>query len=91
MFRWFQVIAVALSFGFLAGYNFGTAQDDDEIAKAQSDQMKAADLASRKEAERLAAEAALAELSVQLEDAANAQEPSSSFLPASRVMRLNQR
>lgn len=91
MFRWLQVIAVALSFGFLAGYNFGTAQDDDEIAKAQSDQMKAADLASRKEAERLAAEAALAELSVQLEDAANAQEPSASCLPASRVVRLNQR
>lgn len=91
MFRWLQVIAVALSAGFVAGYYSGFSRDDGEIAKARADQMEAADLASRKEAERLAAEAELAELSVKLEDAANAQKPSASCFPASRVLRLNQR
>jgi hypothetical protein len=85
------MIAVALSIGFVAGYQFRSLQDDAELAQAQSAQMEAADLASRKEAERLAAEAARADLSVQLEDAANAQEPAASCLPVSRVLRLNRR
>jgi hypothetical protein len=84
-------LVVGLTVGFLFGHQFGTSASKSDTIRAQQDQMRAADLASRKEAERLAVEAARTELSVQLEDAANAQEPAAACLPVSRVLRLNQR
>lgn len=84
-------LLIGLSVGFFFGLQTGTSSSKSATIRAQRDQMAAADLASRKEAERLTVEAARAELSTRLEDAANAQEPSSACLPASRVLRLNQR
>ena len=84
-------ILLALGAGFLFGYHQGALVSDAALAKAQKAQMAAADLASTKEAQRLAAEAVRADLSRQLEDAANAQVPSASCLPVSRVVRLNKR
>ncbi len=83
--------ALAFGLGFYFGHQSGTSAAKGAIIRAQQEQMEAADLASRKEAQRLAAEAARIDLSVQLEDAANAQEPAAACLPVSRVLRLNQR
>jgi hypothetical protein len=91
MFRWLEVTAAALMIGFFAGYYEGRVSTRMERIMAQKAQMAAADLASTKEAERLAAEAKTADLAQQLEDAANAQVPIAHCLPASRVLRLNQR
>jgi len=91
MFRWVEVIVAALMIGFFAGYYQGRVSVRSAIITAQKDQMAAADLASTKEAERLAAEAVTADLAQQLEDAANAQVPIAVCLPADRVLRLNQR
>ena len=88
-------LAVALVVGCLIGgflgYREGTLVSKNATIAAQKAQMAAADLASTKEAERLAAEAAKADMSHQLEDAANAQAPTAACLPASRVLRLNKR
>ena len=88
-------LAVALVVGCLIGgfigYREGTLVSKNATIAAQRDQMAAADLASRKEAERLTAEAQKQDLSRQLEDAANDQAPAAPCLPASRVLRLNQR
>ena len=90
--RWASIALVAgLLVGFFFGHQFGTSAAKSATIRAQQSQMAAADLASRKEAERLTAEAARAELSIRLEDAANAQEPAAACLPVSRVLRLNQR
>lgn len=93
MLRWIEVGIVVLAFmaGFGLSHYRDTAKANAALVRAQAQQMQAADLASRKEAERLASEAARADLSRQLEDAANAQTPSSACLPLSRVVRLNQR
>lgn len=91
MFRWIEVIAAALMIGFFAGYYQGRVSVRSAIITAQKDQMAAADLASTKEAERLAAETKQADLAQQLEDAANAQVSIVICLPADRVLRLNQR
>jgi hypothetical protein len=77
--------------GFFVGYLEGRSSTKNTIITAQQNQMAAADLASIKESERLAAEAVAANLAQQLEDAANAQVPIAQCLPVDRVMRLNQR
>ncbi len=91
MFRWVEVIVAALMIGFFAGYYQGRISNRGAIITALKAQMIASDLASIKEAERLAAEAVTADLAQQLEDAANAQVPIAVCLPADRVLRLNQR
>ena len=91
----FEVILVALllvlGIGFLYGYHVGAGVSQAALIKAQRAQMAAADLASTKEAERLAAESSRVDLSLKLEDAANAQVSAAICLPVSRVLRLNQR
>ena len=91
MFRWIEVTVAALMIGFFAGYYEGRISTRAERIMVQKAQMAAADLASTKEAERLAAEAKTANLAQQLEDAANAQVSSAVCLPIERVVRLNQR
>jgi hypothetical protein len=91
MLRWVEVIIAALMVGFFVGYIEGKSSTKNTIITAQKNQMAAADLASVKEAERLAAEEKSADLAQKLEDAANAQVPIAQCLPADRVMRLNQR
>ena len=92
MFRWIEIAAAAMMIGFFAGYYEGRISIRNAIIVAQKNQMVAADLASTKEAERLAAEAKTADLAQQLEDAANAQPSQGGVcLPPDRVLRLNQR
>lgn len=91
MLRWIEVIAATAIVAFVFGYAEGRASLHNAVVVAQRKQMAAADLASTKEAERLAAEAKTADLAQQLEDAANAQVSTTVCLPADRVMRLNQR
>lgn len=63
-----------------------------KVAEAQTEAIRAADLASRKEAERLVAEAARADMAQQLEDEARAEPATTTVaLPLSRVLRLNSR
>lgn len=91
MLRWLEVIAATAIVAFVFGYAEGRVSTRAERNMAQRKQMAAADLASTKEAERLAAEAKTADLAQQLEDAANAQVSTTVCLPADRVVRLNQR
>ena len=91
MLRWLEVIALTALAAFLFGYVEGRASFRGAVAVAQQKQMAAADLASTKEAERLAAEAKTADLAQQLEDAANAQVSTSICLSVDSIMRLNQR
>ena len=97
MSRWIELILVvavvaAFFYGQRLGYAKATAAQAIVIQKAQADAVRAAELASRKEAERLAAETARATLAIQLEDAARAESVSNPIcLPVSRVLRLNQR
>ena len=88
-------LAVALVVGCLIGgflgYREGSGVARDALLKAQQAQMAAADLASTKEAQRLAAENSRTDLSLKLEDAANAQVSAAICLPVSRVLRLNER
>lgn len=88
MFRWVTVVVLV---AFVFGYTEGRKSLRGTVNTAQKAQMQAADLASTKESERLAAEAKTADLAQRLEDAANAQVPIAYCLPADRVMRLNQR
>lgn len=91
MLRWLEVIALTALAAFLFGYVEGRASLHNVVVVAQKKQMVAADLASTKEAERLAAEAKTADLAQQLEDAANAQVSNDVCLPTDRVLRLNMR
>lgn len=98
--RWSEVVLIisiavataAFFYGQRLGYAKAMAEQAIVVAEAQSDAIRAAELASRKEAERLAAETARSNLAIQLEDAARAESVSNSIcLPVSRVLRLNQR
>jgi hypothetical protein len=91
MLRWLEVIAATALVAFVFGYMEGRASMRGAVVVAQQKQMVAADLASTKEAERLAAEAKTTDLAQQLEDAANAQVSTAVCLPADRVLRLNMR
>ncbi len=98
--RWTEIIliisAMAIAAAFLYGRHVGStaaeARHAIEIAAAQGAAVRAADLASRKEADRLAAETARSNLALQLEDLAR-EEPVSNpvCLPLPRVLRLNGR
>lgn len=95
--RWTSLILVAVIVGaFFYGQRLGYTQAEAKHAialqQAQAAAVRSAELASRKEAERLAAETARANLALQLEDAAR-EEPVSApaCFPVSRVLRLNQR
>lgn len=75
-----------------AGYDACGAERAAAVLKAQNETVRAGELASRKEAERLAADAAAAGLALQLEDLANADAIGvSECLSIGRVRRLNQR
>ena len=91
MLRWVELIAATAVVAFVFGYEEGRVSTRTAVILAQKAQMVAADLASTKEAERLASEAKQADLAQQLEDAANAQVPIAVCLPPERVLRLNQR
>lgn len=84
-------LLLSLVVGFIFGYHLGAGSSQAALIKAQQAQMAAADLASTKEAQRLAALNLHADLSFKLEDAANAQVSAAICLPVSRVLRLNQR
>jgi cell division protein FtsB len=91
MLRWLEVVAAVALTAFVFGYIEGRASFKDAVIVAQKKQMQAAELASIKESERLAAETKQASLAQQLEDAANAQSSTTHCLPVARVLRLNQR
>lgn len=77
---------------YSAGYAACQAERADALEKARSDAARAAELASRREAERLAAEARGALLAAELEDLANAEPVAApDCLSADRVRRLNLR
>lgn len=86
------VVIAAFFYGQFIGAQSAKAQYLQALNKAQTETIRAAELASRKEASRLAAETARADMVLQLEEAARAEIPTnSSCLPVSRVLRLNQR
>lgn len=97
MYRWLALIAaVLIAVAFFYGQHVGRTSERAKAAvalqKAQAQVIHAAELASRKEAERLAAETARSNLALQLEDQARAEAVSTPVcLPVSRVLRLNQR
>lgn len=98
--RWTEVILIvalattiaAFFYGQRVGYAQAEARQAIALQQAQAAAVRSAELASRKEAERLAAETARANLALQLEDAAR-EEPvtAPACFPVSRVLRLNQR
>lgn len=87
--------AVSIVAAGIVGYRQGVAVTEARMFRAQHEAQqaayRAAELASRKEAERLAAEAERADLARQLEDQAYAEVATGTCLPVSRVLRLNQR
>lgn len=96
--KWAALIAVLVAAAFTAerlywaGWDAAMASVAKDVAVAQKAAFDAAELASRKEAERLAAEAARAYLEQELEDAAMADPVTDdAFLPLARVQRLNSR
>lgn len=99
MLRWVEVTVVTSLISAGAAYGIGhhqgamavKAQYEAVAVKAQKAQMVAADLASQKEALRLAEQAKNDGLSRQLEDMATAQVTSGPCLSITRVMRLNSR
>jgi hypothetical protein len=94
----FLAVVVGLGLGwagkrlYQAGYEACRAERAVALEKARSDAADAAELASRKEAERLAAEASRALLAAELEDLANADPVvAADCFSADRVRRLNLR
>ena len=86
------IMSIIASFGY--GYHRGHVAANTAhaltLAEAREDAVKAAEVASRKEEERLKAEVERAALAQQLEDRAYAETVSHpACLPASRVRRLN--
>ena len=77
---------------YRAGYSACQTERAATVEKARTEAAAAAELASRKEAERLAAEASRAALAAELEDLANAGPVGvPECLSADRVRRLNGR
>lgn len=77
--------------GYRQGYGMAEARMLRALQAEQAAVAKAAEIASRKEAERLAAEQERDALALALEDAANAEPATGTCLPVSRVLRLRQR
>lgn len=93
MSRWTEMILVAaIVAAFFYGQYIGQGSAQVALAKAQAVAVKAAELASRKEAERLEAESIREALALQLEDQARNEAAAHPVcLPVSRILRLNQR
>ena len=91
--RWTELILVAaIVAAFFYGRHVGVGTAEVALARAQAEAVQAAELASRKEAQRLAAETARASLALQLEDQARHEAPAHPVcLPVSRVLRLDKR
>lgn len=86
------VVVAAVMAIFFYGRHVGVMSNKAVVLQAQTEAIRAADLASRKEAERLVAEAARADMAQQLEDEARAEPATTTVaLPLSRVLRLNSR
>lgn len=86
------LIVAAGVWGYVKGFDAAQGRMFRDLQREQQAVMRAAELASRKEAERLAAEQERAALAQTLEDLANAEPVSSgACLPVSRVLRLQQR
>lgn len=85
--------AVALVIAtFFYGRHVGVMSNKALVLQAQTEAIRAADLASQKEIERLEAEAARDQIAQQLEDEARAEPATTTVaLPMSRVLRLNRR
>lgn len=79
----------ACAASFWQGARYAQAKHAAALLRAQNEAFRAAELASRREAERLAAEAQAADLARELEDLANADPASGTGLPLGRVLRLN--
>lgn len=92
-------IIIAAGLGLLAGFAIGDTrataraglQHAAALAEAQAQVIRAAELASRKEAMRLSLEAERDALARDLEDQAHAQPAGGICLPAERVRRLGLR
>lgn len=84
-------IAGAYGWGRRDGAALADARHATAMQRAQVEVVQAAELASRKEADRLAAQVALDDLARDLEDQANADPAGGVCLPVSRVLRLNRR
>lgn len=86
------MIAASGVVGYTRGVSAANTKHALAVAEAQRDAIRAAELASRKEEERLRLEAERASLAQQLEDQANAEPPSGTCdLPVSRVRRIELR
>jgi predicted negative regulator of RcsB-dependent stress response len=82
-------LIAAFGWGWRSGADYAQAKHAAALLRAQNEAFRAAELASRREAERLAAEAQAADLARELEDLANADPASGTGLPLGRVLRLN--
>ena len=80
---------IACTAAFWQGVKFSDGRHAVLQAKAQAATFMAAELASRREAERLAAQSMADQLARELEDMANADPASGCGLPSGRVLRLN--
>ena len=93
--RYVALLAVAVALWGHGNYVGRVAcehKQQEQLIKTQQELFKAADEASREELKRLEAERERDAMSQQLEDAAYAEAPSTDCgLPASRVLRLDQR
>lgn len=86
------LIIAAGVWGYVKGFDAAQDRMLRDLAREQQAVMKAAELASRKEAERLVAEQERDALAQTLEDAAYAEAVSADqCLPLSRVLRIKQR
>lgn len=84
-------VFAAGAIGYRQGYGMAEARMFRALQAEQAAVAKAAEVASRKEAQRLAAEQERDALALALEDAANAEPATGVCLPVSRVLRLQQR
>ena len=85
------VLLLVAATGYVKGRVDNEAKHTASTAQDALDTARDAATTAGREADRLFEESARTALSYQLEDAANAQVPSAVCLPASRVLRLNQR
>lgn len=89
------VIVLAIAGAYVWGRRDGAALIEArhavQLQRAQTKAVQAAELASRKEADRLAAQTELDDLARDLEDQANADPAGGVCLPVARVLRLNRR
>jgi hypothetical protein len=86
------LLGLAFAFGWVTGRDQANGRNAAALAAQQRETMKAAELASRKEADRLFLAAELDRQALSMEDQANADPDDGSCpLAAGRVLRLRQR